>query len=74
MVNDDFSPKREGEVPRNRDCVGGLEGMRKSGEFLTKAESDPTRHTAWIQNVGRGGYGESDLGGKFGAAVVRYCT
>ena len=38
MGNDGFPPEREGELLGDRDCGGGLEGMRDGGGFLTKAE------------------------------------
>ena len=72
MVNNKFTPKREGGVSRDRACGSGLEGLRSGGEFLDKAEREYTQCAAWVQ--GREGYGDSDLVGKVGAAVGRDCT
>ena len=38
MGNAGFPPEMEGRVLGDRDCGGGLEGMRDGGGFLTKAE------------------------------------
>ena len=42
LGKDGFPPEREGGVLEDRACGGCLEGMRNSGELLTKAERDPT--------------------------------